>query len=219
MRIEQVSEHVWSCRLWIAIPIHVWLVKDEEGVTLVDTGIGLMVTGIRKTLDLLNAGPIDRIVLTHGHSDHTGGLNRLLQYVKAPVYAHRIEIPYMQGDIPYERRKPKKLVEKGIVQPLAENEHGHLQPIGGLQPYLTPGHSPGHVAYYHEKDKVLLAGDLFSSRKGQLRVGMFTPDIQTSVRSSSIISQLQPVSVECCHGESIPYPAEQLDRYTSQYLI
>lgn len=217
MKIVRVSEHIWSYKLWLVIPIHVWFVKDEDGVTLVDTGIGLMAPGIRKSLKALNAGPLNRIVLTHGHPDHTGGLKQLLQYVDVPVYAHRIEIPYMQGDVPYEGRKAIKYVRSGVVQPLDEND-GHLKPIGGLQPYLTPGHSPGHVAYYHEKDQVLLAGDLFSSRKGQLRVGMFTPDISTSVQSSSIISELQPISVECCHGESIPYPAEQLERYMAQHL-
>ncbi|MCD9025726.1 MBL fold metallo-hydrolase [Cohnella silvisoli] len=204
MKVTQISEHIWSCKIWIIFPIHVWLVKEKSGITLVDTGLGMMAKGILNTVEQLKAGPLERIVLTHGHPDHIGGLKRIWRSKTVPTYAHRIEIPYMQGDLSYRKgRKPATYVEKGLIQALGEDEQGQLQRIGSLTPYFTPGHSPGHVVFYHEWDQVLLAGDLFTSKKGRLRAAPFTPDLRVSVQSSSIVRKLQPSKVEVCHGDSV----------------
>lgn len=73
MKAEHISEHVWSLKAWV-IPIHVWIVIEEDGFTLVDAGIPMMAKGIMKFIKQLNAGPLRRILLTHGHSDHVPGL-------------------------------------------------------------------------------------------------------------------------------------------------
>src|SRR5690554_3203784 len=161
MKITQISQHVWSLKTWMLIPIHVWLVVEEEGVTLVDAGISTMTNGILKCIEQLNAGPLLRIVLTHGHSDHTGAIKKVLQNHSVPVYAHQIEIPYMEGALPYPgRKKAAQSVATSITQALPMDDHDQIQPIGGLTPYHTPGHAPGHVIYFHEKDQICLAGDL-----------------------------------------------------------
>lgn len=216
MKIEKVSEHIWSLKTWILIPIHVWIVADEEGMTLVDAGIPMMAKGILKYMNQLEAGPLRRILLTHGHSDHVGALKSILSETNVPIYAHEIEIPYMEGDLIYPRRKKAEHnVTKGIVQPLQEDEQGGLKAIAGLTPYLTPGHSPGHVVYYHEQDQVLLAGDLFTSKKGKLHqpMSMFTADMAEAVRSSSIVEKLKPKRLEVCHGNHVLYPADHLEEY------
>lgn len=216
MKVTQISEHIWSLKTWMLIPIHVWVVADEDGVTLVDAGIPLMANGIQKFIDGLQAGPLQRIVLTHGHSDHVGAIKRISKEKPIPVYAHRIEIPYMEGDLPYPRRKKsEQTVTKGLVIALQEDEHNNILPIGGLTPYHTPGHSPGHVVYYHEKDQVLLAGDLFTSKKGKLHrpMPMFTADMNEAVRSSTIVRRLSPKRLEVCHGDSVFQAADQLDEY------
>ena len=211
-----MSEHIWSVKTWILIPIHVWIVADEEGLTLVDAGIPMMAKGIMKYMNQLEAGPLRRILLTHGHSDHVGALKSILSETNVPIYAHEIEIPYMEGDLIYPRRKKAEHnVAKGIVQSLQEDEKGGLKAIAGLTPYLTPGHSPGHVVYYHEQDQVLLAGDLFTSKKGKLHqpMSMFTADMAEAVRSSSIVEKLKPKRLEVCHGNSVLHPADQLEEY------
>ena len=67
MKAEKISEHIWSLRTWMIVPIHVWVVVDEDGVTLVDAGMPMMAKGIMKFIKQLNAGPLKRILLTHGH--------------------------------------------------------------------------------------------------------------------------------------------------------
>jgi len=220
MKVTQVSEHVWSLKIWLIIPVHVWLVKDENGgFTLVDAGIPAMTKGIRACLESLGGWPLARILLTHGHSDHVGAIPQLLKDAapsSVPVYAHRIEIPYMEGDLAYPRRKKAAAsVARGVAQALPEDGDGRLLTIGGLTPLLAPGHSPGHVVYYHEKDRVLLAGDLFTSKKGKLRrpMPMFTANMREAVQSSLLLRELDPVHLEVCHGDPVLRPAEQLDEY------
>lgn len=101
MKVTQASKHIWSLNAWLVVPIRVWVVVEKDGVTLVDAGISPMAGGILKFIDRLQAGPLRRIVLTHGHPDHTGALKRILKSNPVPVYAHPIEIPYLEGEHPY----------------------------------------------------------------------------------------------------------------------
>lgn len=216
MKVTQISDHIWSLKIWIVIPIHVWVVVDEEGVTLVDAGLPYMAKGILTFIENLHAGPLTRIVLTHGHGDHVGAIERILEDTEVPIFAHPIEIPYIEGELIYPRKKKAQItVANRRTQALPINEHGELQSIGGLTPYFTPGHSPGHVAYYHPQDQVLLVGDLFTAKKGKLRkpMAMFTGDMAQAIQSSSIVRQLKPVRLEVCHGSSVLQPADQLDSY------
>lgn len=219
MKVTQISEHIWSVKLWLILPIHVWLVRERDGITLVDTGLALMAKGIVNAIRRLDAGPLRRIVLTHGHPDHIGGLARILQSCEVPVNAHRLEIPCLEGEFPYrEGKKPVAYVPKGLVQPLSEDDNGQLQAVGSLMPYHTPGHSPGHVVYHHEQDRVLLAGDLVSSRNGRMRPPYFTPAMQEAVRSSAIVGKLRPVRMEVCHGDAVFDAADQLDSFLARHL-
>lgn len=216
MEITKISENIWSLRTRVIIPITVWVVVEEDGVTLIDTGISFMAKGILKFIERLNAGTLKRILLTHGHPDHVGALKTILSKYPVPVYAHDKEIPYLQGELPYkEGKKTVTVLSNGNIQAFAENEQGQLQSISGLTPYHTPGHSPGHVAFYHEKDKVLLAGDLFASKKGKFTKPYFTPNefMKDVLESSMIVNKLLLNQVEVCHGNSVFNPKAQLEAY------
>lgn len=119
------------------------------------------------------------IILTHGHFDHVGGLVELVRKWKVPVYAHRMELPYLTGKKSYPT--PDGSVEGGLlakISPMYPNEPIDLgdavhalpedQSIPGLSEWKwihTPGHSPGHVSFFRDKDSLLFSGDAFITVK------------------------------------------------------
>ncbi|MBU8916986.1 MBL fold metallo-hydrolase [Bacillus sp. FJAT-29953] len=119
------------------------------------------------------------IILTHGHFDHVGAIIELVNHWQVPVYAHEIELPYLTGQRSYPEPDPS--VEGGMVakmSPLFPNEpinlgnHVEKLPADGSVPHMpgfrwihTPGHTPGHVSFFRDEDRALIAGDAFINVK------------------------------------------------------
>lgn len=115
------------------------------------------------------------ILLTHGHFDHVGSIVHLLETWNVPVYAHPLEFPFLTGQQSYPEPDPS--VEGGIlaklssiypIEPIDIRERLLPLPEDGTVPELpewqwipAPGHSPGQVAFFREKDHTLLSADAF----------------------------------------------------------
>ncbi|MCR6112593.1 MBL fold metallo-hydrolase [Bacillus sp. A301a_S52] len=214
MKVIKVSQHVYKIEAWFLLKMSAWLVKANNGVYIVDTGMPFMSNRIIKEAEKL--GELKAILLTHGHSDHVGGLKKILNKHNLPVYSHVMDIKHMEGREPFPGRKKKEhLVEPGIVKPLKQNEDGTLEAIENLVPYHTPGHSPGHVSYYHTLDRVLIGGDLFTSKGDKLKppIKMFTADMSQAIESGKIVKELRPEVVSICHGSDIKQPHNQINAY------
>lgn len=212
MKKVQLSPHVWRLSSWLVVPINVWVVVEKQGVTLIDADIPSMAKGIVQFIEQLGAGPLTKVLLTHGHVDHVGALAHIRRTYDVPVYVHRKEIQYMEGQLPYPRRKKAAAtVPPALVQPLEMDESRQLLPVGDLTPYFSPGHAPGHVVYYHKEDDVLLAGDLCTTFGGKLRrpMPMFTSNMAQAIASCSLIDTLQPHLLSICHGKEIYHPHEK----------
>ena len=122
----------------------------------------------------LNPKPL-AIILTHGHFDHVGGIVKLIKEWNVPVYAHPLEFPFLTGKNDYP--EPDTTVEGGLLAKISSiyphqsiDIETHLLPLpaNGIVPGMpgwrwlaTPGHSPGHVSFFREKDRSLIAGDAF----------------------------------------------------------
>ncbi|KQX46034.1 MULTISPECIES: MBL fold metallo-hydrolase [unclassified Paenibacillus] len=134
------------------------------------------------------------IILTHGHFDHVGAIESLLEYWDVPVYAHELEIPYLTGKSNYP--KGDSTVNGGLVSelsPLFPNHginignHVHPLPAKGIVPGLTgwqwihtPGHTPGHISLFRAKDGSLIAGDAFVTVKQESLYKVFTQEQEIS---------------------------------------
>lgn len=218
MKFKQISPHVYKGETWMGIKMSAWIVKEGDYTIIIDTGLPFMGSSLLSFAE--EKGPLQMVLLTHGHSDHVGGLSSILRKRKVPVYAHANEMKYIEGKEPYpKRKKPERGMTPGIVKPLPEDENHNLHTMMNLVPYLTPGHSPGHTVFYHKEDDVLISGDMFTSKRGKLTppIKAFTADTQEALESSRLLEELNPAKVSICHGEDIEQPREQLQAYLQKY--
>ncbi len=147
---------------------------------------------------------VKEVWLTHSHLDHCGGVQDILDQTGASLTAHKAEQEFRgkvleicnmyglpQGDMK-NCPEPERYVEGG-----EEISFGDYR----FQVFFTPGHSPGHVCFYYEPDRVLLAGDtLFHGSIG--RTDLPGGEHDTLLRSirEVLFSLPDETSVLCGHG-------------------
>lgn len=111
---------------------------------------------------------IEAIVLTHAHVDHIMGLQKAMQLFNAPVYMHQESIMFIEN-------YPEQAMMFGLeadpieVRPVFIDASWTLQ-IGSFEydARYTPGHSPGHLSFYHKKGGWVIVGDaLFAGSIGR----------------------------------------------------
>jgi len=169
---REIADGVWFLR---TLMVNLYIVRTERSWVLVDTGLPGYAPAIRKAAAevLGTSQPPAAIVLTHGHFDHVGSLQALLDGWAVPVYAHVLEGPYLTGRSAYPPPDPlagggamslvSRLYPRG---PIDVSDRLHVLPGGGHVPHLdgwrwiaTPGHSPGHVSLFRDSDRTLISGD------------------------------------------------------------
>lgn len=172
----------------------------------------------------------EAIILTHGHFDHVGGLADLIDEWDVTVYAHELELPYLQGEKDYP--EPDTTVEGGALAKISgiyPNEAINLGdrvkalPQDHSVPELdewewihTPGHSPGHVSFYRKRDSVLISGDAFVTVRQDSFYNVLTQeeevngpprylttDWDLAYQSVKTLEALRPQIVVPGHGEAM----------------
>lgn len=174
--VQIINEDIYCLSVQIVNVIFVGSQKDDKWV-LIDAGMPRSAEAIKHTAEEIYGPqkPPAAIILTHGHFDHVGALIELMEYWKAPVYAHIKEMPYLTGQENYP--EPDPTVEGGMVAKISSifpnegiNLDEKVQPlpddhsVPGLRDWKwvhTPGHSKGHISLFRESDRSLIVGDAF----------------------------------------------------------
>ena len=204
-------------------PVNCYLVREEDGFTLIDTAIGGCAPDILAAAQAAGA-PIKRIALTHGHGDHVGSLDALRTVLpEAEILVGAREARLLVGDLSLQPGEPQTKVG-GMWQPVATRPTRLLQPgerVGSLQVIASPGHTPGHIAFFDTRDQTLIAGDAFQTRAGVAVSGtvkwlfpfpaLATWNKQVALESAQALRVLNPSRLAVGHGEVIEQPIQIMD--------
>ena len=225
--VEWVAEGVWLVRGGFpAKTMNVFLLEDDGQVTVFDAGIADMAVGLRSAAARL--GGVKRVVLGHADADHRGAAAGL----GVPVYCHPAEReaaessehfrPYwdlQKLDPPARLAYPRLLASwDGAALKVA----GAVQEgdeISGFRVIELPGHAPGLIGLFRERDRLALVSDCFytidpqTGIKGHPRVphSAFNESTEQAADSIRKLAALEPSAAWPGHAEPVTGDvAEQL---------
>ena len=199
---------------------------------LVDAGLPETTGAITRSAETRfgDSGPPAAIIMTHAHFDHVGALHHLAERWNVPIYAHRAELPFLNGSASYPPPDPtvgggimsamSKLFPRGPIdvrtwlKPLPED--GSIPCLPDWRWVHTPGHAPGHISLWREADRALVAGDAFITTAQESAYAVitqapelhgppmyFTPDWHAARDSVRRLAALEPELVITGHGPAM----------------
>jgi glyoxylase-like metal-dependent hydrolase (beta-lactamase superfamily II) len=205
--------------------------EPGEPWVLVDTGLPGAHSWVRQAVEArygAGARP-EAIILTHGHFDHAGNAGALAEDWGVPIFAHELELPYLTGRSDYPPQDPTMGGAIAFLSrffPTSGYDFGdrvRALPADGTVPGVpgwrwihTPGHTPGHVSFFREHDRLLLAGDAFATmdldswtsqithaRELCRPPAPFTTDWGAVRESISALAALEPQTLAAGHGRPL----------------
>ena len=126
---------------------------------------------------------IEKILLTHGHIDHAGGAGELAQRLSVPIEGPQREESFWIDQLAAQSRAFGFPLAQSFTPDRWLND-GDSVTVGKetLQVLHTPGHTPGHVVFFHAPSKLAITGDvLFAGSIG--RTDFPRGDYQTLIDS------------------------------------
>lgn len=185
--------------------IHPILLWNDEMAVLIDTGFPGQFEDIQVEMERVGVS-VDKlkvVILTHQDIDHIGSLPDVLEngVSDIKVYAHELDKPYIEGDLPLLKDVQLEDLPKGKVSDTVIDGQ-ELPYCGGILILHTPGHTPGHISLYLKRSKILVAGDSMYSVNGVLG-GVHAPttlNIMEARQSLKKYLNLDIKSVVCYHG-------------------
>ena len=177
---ENVAPGVYKVdALGLKNAINVLLLENDDGLTLVDTGVAGSADRIKEAIAALGSGPGDlrRIFVTHQHDDHTGSLKELLEWAPhAEVGATAHEAEVISG------RRNLDPPSNAFFRRMVGDAQGPGVPVGkvlregdlvsGFRLISTPGHTLGHASLLRDSDGLLFTADAFGCLPLKIRVGV-----------------------------------------------
>lgn len=186
----------------------------EDRLTLIDAGM----VGSRLMLEryLRRIGrrliELERIICTHGHPDHIGGVHELVRdRDDVTILIHPDDLAGLQLPLREAMARTRDgAVRRGrLIQYLTRApagctpvEDGALLPmLGGLRVVHTPGHTPGSICLYAERLRLLFSGDVLQVIRGRLTYAsaLFSHDHAGARASVERLAALDVATIALSH--------------------
>ncbi|HBI03947.1 MAG TPA: MBL fold metallo-hydrolase [Paenibacillaceae bacterium] len=205
-------------------PVNCYIVEEEYELTLIDTGLPYSWKGILHAARKIGK-PITKILLTHGHEDHIGSLDRLKEILpNVPVYVSKRDARLMSGDRSLDDTEPNTPIRGGVPKKLKTRADILLQDgdqIGSLLAISTPGHTPGSMCFMDTRNNALIVGDTMQTRGGFAIAGQIRPffpfpalatwNKQETIKSVRKLLTFQPSLIAAGHGKMLLNPGETIE--------
>lgn len=206
--------------------IYPTIVSDSKSMVLIDTGFPDQLPLIQQAAQKegIDLNKLTHIVITHHDVDHIGSLAALKRtYPQAVVLSSAIEADYISGNKKsprlemaeqrYEMASPEdKQAIRSYLQRLQGIERisvdktfkeDELLPcMGGILIISTPGHLPGHISLYFEKEKTLITGDAMTMENGKVAMAnlQYTLNMAQARESVQKFLKYDIEKIICYHG-------------------
>jgi glyoxylase-like metal-dependent hydrolase (beta-lactamase superfamily II) len=211
--VRQLADDLWILRGLPPYAINVYVIGD----VLIDAATR---RAGRRILSQLRGREISAHALTHAHPDHQGASREVCEKLGIPLWCGDHDADAMeQGTIPDSQpdHPINRVIDRfwlGPPHPVARRLHEGDE-VAGFAVLEVPGHSPGHVAYWRERDRVLVLGDVFTNIDTITGIPglheprpFFTPDPVRNRESARRLAALEPELVCFGHGRPLRDPAK-----------
>jgi hydroxyacylglutathione hydrolase len=206
--MKQLAEDVYLLRGFPPNSINVYLVGD----VLIDAATR---QGERRIMRQISGRQVTAHTLTHAHPDHQGSSHAICEQLDIPLWCGRDDVATMEtpggvknsqapGWLNWLQQRYWTGPPHPVARVLREGDE-----VAGFTVLEVPGHSPGHVAYWRESDRVLILGDVLNGMNVMTGLPglheppvVFTPDPERNRESARRLATLEPALV--CFGHGAP---------------
>jgi glyoxylase-like metal-dependent hydrolase (beta-lactamase superfamily II) len=203
--------------------VNCYLVREDDGLTLVDTMLGGSARRILAAAEGLGA-PIKRIALTHAHGDHIGSLDALAEALPGvEVIISTRDARLLDKDVTLDPDEPQDKIRGSVsgakTAPTRTVSAGDR--VGSLEVIASPGHTPGHISFLDTRDGTLIAGDAYTTIGGVATTAkgrplfplaaMATWHKPTELESAKALRALDPTRLAPGHGKVVDNPGPEMD--------